>query len=82
MFVKDNADIDDLVHFAQADVLICSISAFSTVLSVLNTKCILHPTGTGSYNSSFNIIHYPAANGPLAMKYKYFVLNPRPFPNF
>ena len=28
----------DLVHFAQADVLICSVSAFSTICSVLNAK--------------------------------------------
>ena len=41
----DNAEIDDMIHFAQADVLICSKSAFSNIVSVLNAKCVLHPTG-------------------------------------
>ena len=41
----DNPEIDDLTHFAQADVLICSQSAFSFVPSILNAKCSLRPRG-------------------------------------
>ena len=37
----DNPEIDDLTHFAQADVLICSLSAFSFVPSILNAICSL-----------------------------------------
>ena len=48
----DNAEIDDMIHFAQADVLICSRSAFSNIVSVLNAKCVLHPNGRADPASS------------------------------
>ncbi len=36
----DNPEIDYLTHFAQADVLICSRSMFSTVISIAVWNCI------------------------------------------
>lgn len=68
----DNPEIDDLTHFAQADVLICSRSAFSQVISILNAKCILcqHPRATScrpidSDNVRFRDIRYLPSNGTL-----------------
>ena len=65
----DNAEIDDMIHFAQADVLICSKSAFSNIVSVLNAKCVLHPTGRSDPASSLrkapNHYKYNARDGTL-----------------
>ena len=68
----DNPEIDDLTHFAQADVLICSRSAFSQVISILNAKCILcqHPRATScrpidSDNVRFRDIRYLPSSGTL-----------------
>ena len=67
---EDNAEIDDMIHFAQADVLICSKSGFSNIASVLNAKCVLHPTGRvdagSTYRNAPYHYHYNAEDGLLA----------------
>eukprot|EP00434_Breviolum_minutum_P009198 symbB.v1.2.008105.t1/scaffold456.1/size203390/8 len=67
----DDPEIDDLTHFAQADVLICSQSAFSFVPSILNAKCSLRPRGPSrclpvdSDNARFRDIRYLRSDGTL-----------------
>ena len=63
---EDNAEIDDITHFVQADVLICSKSGFSTIAAVLNAKCVLYPTGRVDGSSYTAPYHYHAENGLLA----------------
>ena len=59
--------MDDMAHLAQADVTICGASAFCTVASLLNPKCVLtlgrpHSLLTGGVNR----IHYDMNTGCLS----------------
>ena len=63
----DNPEIDDMAHFAQADVTICTTGTFCFSVSMLNPKCVLvsknHPRIRG-----LNRIFYDTSNGKIDLE--------------
>jgi len=63
----DNPEIDDMAHFAKADVTICTVGTFCLTASMLNPKCVLvsnqHPR-----IPALNRILYDTSNGKIDLE--------------
>eukprot|EP00434_Breviolum_minutum_P015837 symbB.v1.2.013951.t1/scaffold895.1/size184301/2 len=63
----DNPNIEDMAHFAKADVTICTMSSFCTSVSMLNPKCVLVPN-MSSRIRGLNLILYDTTTGTIDLE--------------
>ena len=61
----DNPEIDDMAHFAKADVTICTTGTFCLTVSMLNPKCVLVSNKNHSRIRGLNRILYNTSNGKI-----------------
>ena len=65
----DNPEIDDMAHFAKADVTICTTGTFCLAVSMLNPKCVLVPNKQNhSRIPGLNRIFYDTSNGKIDLE--------------
>jgi len=63
----DNPEIDDMAHFAKADVTICTAGTFCLTVSMLNPKCVL-VSNQHSRIPALNRILYDTNNGKIDLE--------------
>ncbi len=64
----DNPEIDDMAHFAKADVTICTTGNFCGSVSMLNPKCVLVSKKKHSRIPGLNRILYDTSNGMIDLE--------------
>ena len=64
----DNPEIDDMAHFAKADVTICTTGTFCLTVSMLNPKCVLVSNMHHSRIRGLNRILYNTSNGKIDLE--------------
>ena len=63
----DNPEIEDMAHFAKADVSICSTGSFCVSVSMLNPNCVLVSKGHPRIGG-LNRIFYDMGNGTIDLE--------------